>query len=208
MPIVNLPETCEGCGACCYGLVAEVTEEDFAVHGTPRDVVAVIPDPEGADDPILALRQVEEDHKRCIALDPETRRCTIYANRPQVCRDFSRGDDPAAPNNLCFDVVNGMRVEQGRMALPPRTRFQEALAALRRLTPADVDAATPVEQLAFLRHAVELQSGITLTMLAELRTGFTDLRKTVALLAYAQAPEAKPLTTDTVSTDAAQTPQA
>lgn len=27
----------------------------------------------------------------CVALDPGTLRCTIYADRPQTCRDFTRG---------------------------------------------------------------------------------------------------------------------
>ena len=31
----------------------------------------------------------------CIALDPATLLCTIYAGRPQTCRDFKRGE------NLC-----------------------------------------------------------------------------------------------------------
>jgi Fe-S-cluster containining protein len=29
----------------------------------------------------------------CVALDPATRLCTIYAARPQTCRDFNRGED-------------------------------------------------------------------------------------------------------------------
>jgi Fe-S-cluster containining protein len=27
----------------------------------------------------------------CVALDPATQLCTIYADRPQTCRDFNRG---------------------------------------------------------------------------------------------------------------------
>lgn len=27
----------------------------------------------------------------CVALDPDTLLCTIYAERPQTCRDFNRG---------------------------------------------------------------------------------------------------------------------
>ncbi len=29
----------------------------------------------------------------CIALDPLTRLCTIYENRPQTCRNFERGGE-------------------------------------------------------------------------------------------------------------------
>jgi Fe-S-cluster containining protein len=28
----------------------------------------------------------------CVALDPATLLCTIYATRPQTCRDFNRGE--------------------------------------------------------------------------------------------------------------------
>ena len=28
----------------------------------------------------------------CVALDDATMRCTIYATRPQTCRDFTRGE--------------------------------------------------------------------------------------------------------------------
>jgi Fe-S-cluster containining protein len=28
----------------------------------------------------------------CVALDPRTQLCTIYADRPQTCRDFNRGE--------------------------------------------------------------------------------------------------------------------
>jgi len=42
----------------------------------------------------------------CVALDPVTRLCTIYASRPQVCRDFTRGTD------LCRAVVERARRAQ------------------------------------------------------------------------------------------------
>lgn len=35
----------------------------------------------------------------CVALDPVTLLCTIYADRPQTCRDFDRG------SNLCLRVL-------------------------------------------------------------------------------------------------------
>ena len=28
----------------------------------------------------------------CVALDPQTKLCTIYESRPQTCRDFQRGE--------------------------------------------------------------------------------------------------------------------
>jgi Fe-S-cluster containining protein len=35
----------------------------------------------------------------CVALDPATQLCTIYADRPQTCRDFNRGE------KLCRQVL-------------------------------------------------------------------------------------------------------
>lgn len=34
----------------------------------------------------------QEGDGACVALDRATKRCTIYEIRPQVCRDFTRGD--------------------------------------------------------------------------------------------------------------------
>jgi Fe-S-cluster containining protein len=36
----------------------------------------------------------------CPALDDRTGRCTIYADRPQLCRDYAAGSDP-----LCVHFV-------------------------------------------------------------------------------------------------------
>ena len=35
----------------------------------------------------------------CVALDPLTLLCTIYADRPQTCRDFTRGE------SLCRQIL-------------------------------------------------------------------------------------------------------
>lgn len=35
----------------------------------------------------------------CVALDAVTRLCTIYADRPQTCRDFHRGE------SLCRQIL-------------------------------------------------------------------------------------------------------
>lgn len=45
----------------------------------------------------------------CVALDLETQLCTIYERRPQVCRDFNRGEA------LCRRAVFGRR---GSLAAP------------------------------------------------------------------------------------------
>ena len=69
---------CAGCGRCCH-LVVELRAED----DVPEDLVAVR---EG-------LRCMDQHSDgACVALDPETRLCTIYEVRPTVCRLFTRGE--------------------------------------------------------------------------------------------------------------------
>jgi Fe-S-cluster containining protein len=73
----DLP-ACAGCGRCCHLAVQlrpgdEVPEHLVAVHG--------------------GLRFMDQrSDGACMALDPGTRLCTIYADRPQTCRDFRRGE--------------------------------------------------------------------------------------------------------------------
>jgi Fe-S-cluster containining protein len=80
-----IPE-CAGCGRCCYQVVGLV------------DGVDVVPE----------AMIVEHDGQRCmeqrgdgacVALDPVSKLCTIYAQRPNVCREFDRGGE------LCVNVL-------------------------------------------------------------------------------------------------------
>ena len=50
----------------------------------------------------------------CVALDPVTRLCTIYEQRPQTCRDFNRGEA------LCRQVLG--RFSASPAAAPGATR--------------------------------------------------------------------------------------
>ena len=43
----------------------------------------------------------------CVALDPETKLCTIYETRPQTCRDFNRGE------SLCRRILGLSAVLSG-----------------------------------------------------------------------------------------------
>ena len=82
---IFVPE-CAGCGRCCHQVVGLIAGVDHV----PEAMV------------------VEHDGERCmeqrgdgacVALDPVTKLCTIYATRPQICRDFERG------SGLCRDVL-------------------------------------------------------------------------------------------------------
>ena len=70
---------CAGCGSCCH-LVVALAPGDLV----PAELVV-----EHAG--VRCLEQRGDG--ACVALDPVTRLCTIYAQRPQTCRDFGRGGD-------------------------------------------------------------------------------------------------------------------
>lgn len=86
MPLVFTPDDCEGCGGCCH-LIVELAEHE-RVPGNATEI---------NDDNERVIRR--RDDCSCVYLDPTTRRCRIYENRPQVCRDFNRG------SGLCFTAI-------------------------------------------------------------------------------------------------------
>lgn len=71
---------CAGCGRCCH-LVVELAD---GVDHVPETLVV-----EHAG--VRCMDQHGDG--ACVALDPATRLCTIYATRPRVCREFNRGGD-------------------------------------------------------------------------------------------------------------------
>jgi uncharacterized protein len=85
----NLP-ACIGCGKCCH-LLVELTP---GVDDVPEDFVV---EHEG----VRCMDQRGDG--ACVALDPVSLRCLIYERRPQVCRDFQRGEA------LCRRAVSGRR---------------------------------------------------------------------------------------------------
>jgi uncharacterized protein len=81
---------CAGCGNCCHLLV----ELSPILDDVPEHLVV-------EHDGIRCMDQGGDG--ACVALDPVTRLCTIYESRPQVCRDFNRGE------SLCRRAVFGRR---------------------------------------------------------------------------------------------------
>jgi Fe-S-cluster containining protein len=71
---------CAGCGQCCH-LVVELIA---GVDRVPEEYVV-------EHDGVRCMDQHGDG--ACVALHAETRLCTIYDQRPQVCRDFARGSD-------------------------------------------------------------------------------------------------------------------
>jgi hypothetical protein len=83
------PPPCAGCGTCCRLLVEldaadEVPEQFVVEHSGVRCMD-------------------QEGDGTCIALDRATKLCTIYEQRPKVCRAFARG------SGLCREVLTRYR---------------------------------------------------------------------------------------------------
>lgn len=93
---------CSGCWAGCCTLPVEATVEDLV-----RLELISAQEALGSLKPVarrlVAQRLVEAFNPRtrqfvlaqvggrdCVFLDPESRRCTVYEKRPEVCRDFPR----------------------------------------------------------------------------------------------------------------------
>ena len=71
---------CAGCGVCCH-LTVELGPDDASV---PAALTAEY-------DGVRYMDQL--GNGACVALDPATRLCTIYAQRPAVCRSFERASE-------------------------------------------------------------------------------------------------------------------
>lgn len=80
--VKNLPETgvtCANCKACCCRLqVFLITETGVPEHFIETDEWG-------------GRSMAQLDDGWCAALDRNTLMCSIYAQRPQVCRDFEMG---------------------------------------------------------------------------------------------------------------------
>jgi len=82
IPVKNLPPieiTCATCQACCCRLEVMIISDT----GVPQKHIHV--DSYGGET-MLRL-----DDGQCSALDRESNMCTIYENRPWVCREFEMG---------------------------------------------------------------------------------------------------------------------
>jgi uncharacterized protein len=73
--------SCENCKACCCRLEVML----FTDTGVPNRFIQT--DKWGSE----TMRRLSDGW--CAALDRDTYRCSIYANRPLVCREFDMGSD-------------------------------------------------------------------------------------------------------------------
>ena len=79
-PNLAVVPPCAGCGVCCH-LTVELGAGDSQVPA------ALTVEYDG-------VRYMDQlGNGACVALDPATRLCTIYAQRPAVCRSFERASE-------------------------------------------------------------------------------------------------------------------
>ena len=99
------PADCRDCGACCFSAAAEyvrVTGADWARLGPRAEELAEFSGHR-------AFMRMREGH--CVALALRTDRatavtdyfCTIYEQRPQICRDLTRGSPECAGERAVRD---------------------------------------------------------------------------------------------------------
>lgn len=82
--------TCETCKAVCCRMQVLLIGDD----AVPEAMV------EWAEWGGQVMRR--EDDGWCTALDRTTMRCTIYANRPQICRDFEMNGRDCVEERIDF----------------------------------------------------------------------------------------------------------
>ncbi|OHC84384.1 MAG: hypothetical protein A3J99_02675 [Sideroxydans sp. RIFOXYD2_FULL_59_7] len=92
---------CLTCGACCANFrIMLYADEVSPPGGVPRALV----EPVGA---AFCMKGTDRFPPRCIALEGEVGqavRCTIYEQRPLVCREFNEYEQDGSPNPGCFKL--------------------------------------------------------------------------------------------------------
>jgi uncharacterized protein len=86
--LAHVPE-CQACGACCFSLLStyvRLSGDDYARLGERAEVLV-------AFDGVRAHMRMVDEHCGALEVDPRSGQfvCSVYATRPQVCRDLARG---------------------------------------------------------------------------------------------------------------------
>ena len=80
-----LPDSCLGCKGCCTNMGVNILDSEDILF--PIEMTQTTITPKGR--PLRWMKR--KTNGECIALDSDTGHCTIYSDRPQVCKDFERG---------------------------------------------------------------------------------------------------------------------
>jgi Fe-S-cluster containining protein len=84
--MVQIPESCEGCGLCCIN-DNDTKWIEVSIEDAKRIPVEFLQ--EGDTEP-FAMKQTTDG--RCVCLDDQNR-CSIYPLRPTICKVVTRADD-------------------------------------------------------------------------------------------------------------------
>jgi len=106
MPIVELPETCEGCGCCCWLTVVLDPKKDT---GVPAEMSFTWIDDDGRE-----IQMKRNDDGFCVALSRLSGKCTIYDDRPSVCREYWAGC------KSCFEAMFQAKHGMFDGVMPPK----------------------------------------------------------------------------------------
>lgn len=94
---------CKSCGVCCHHFRISFYQGECVSNGgiVPDDLVIPIT-------PFhVAMKGTEAGGKKCVALNGEIGNnigCSIYSNRPSVCRLYHVWDDQGNPNPKCQEL--------------------------------------------------------------------------------------------------------
>lgn len=107
--MVIVPDTCYGCGACCYAMGVHVDPWD-TVPEEMTEIVLLGP----SKRPVRMLKR-RETHE-CVALD-QNLLCTIHCSKPTICAGFERGSE---------ECIRAIEVaERGAADIPPFAARQQ-----------------------------------------------------------------------------------
>ncbi len=96
---------CQSCGACCFGLDVLLSDAEAARFERTPALEPLTALQHCAPGLMLRFMRKHAETERCVALEGEVGawRCTIYGERPTLCRDLA----PGAPDCLTARRVQG-----------------------------------------------------------------------------------------------------
>lgn len=93
---------CLDCGACCEHFRVSFYQGELKSLGGTVDDSLVIP----INNFLVAMKGTEYGSGRCVALQADSveKKCSIYQERPSVCRKYHVWDENGIPNPKCQEL--------------------------------------------------------------------------------------------------------
>lgn len=86
---------CVGCGCCCKYIVEVKPLQYKCDQSVPKELLE---ESRRADYDVFEMKR--DNFGYCIGFDKEKRCCTLYENRPNICRKFEIGCE------MCLNAIN------------------------------------------------------------------------------------------------------